>query len=100
MRDETPDLEPAGTTTWQRKMDRDLAATLDKPDFDLRFVRRLLALLDQARFHNLAHAILATTMDMARGKEDREELDALVDLAIQLMAREDRVFATALSDDD
>jgi hypothetical protein len=78
---------------WQRRMDAELAKALNSADFDLRFVRHLLTILDQAGFSNIAHAILSSVLDLARGKDDREEFDALVDLGIQLMSRDDRLFS-------
>jgi hypothetical protein len=85
---------------WQRRMDAELAKAVNNVDFDLRFVRHLLTILDQGGFSNVAHAILGSVLDLARGHEDREEFDALVDLGIQLMSRDDRPFAGVVPLDD
>lgn len=65
-----------------------------EPDFERRFLRSLLRRLDDAGFEIIAHAVLAAALEVDQGRNDREELDALVDLGIEVLAR--RHFPIAL----
>jgi hypothetical protein len=85
-------MHGAGRERWMRHLNEHLGPQFDSADFDVRFVRHLIGLLDEAGFSNIAFALLRSAAGAATGQSGREELDGLVDLGIQLMSREDRPF--------
>jgi hypothetical protein len=76
--------------TWTQRTDPAPGPCPADPDFDARCIRHLVAVLDAARFGNLAFAIMRASVQVANGEAGREEFDALVDLGIDLLARDGR----------
>jgi hypothetical protein len=84
---ETEEGECAG---WADAMSATLGDYLETAEFDMRFIRYLVALLDKTGFPNLSFAILRSAQDVKQRSVDREEFDGLVDLGIQVMSRDGR----------
>lgn len=95
MRDDTG-KNGNGPANWRRKLDSGLSEAVGDFDFDGRFVRHLVAILDTAQFYHLSFAILRAAIDVTNGRADREEFDALIDLGIEVMSREERPYSRVI----
>ena len=89
MRDNGPTVLHPAHDTWTRAAGRPPDPACDA-GFDDRYIRHLVAMLDAASFGNLAFAIMRASVDVASPDGGREEFDALVDLGIELLARDGR----------
>ena len=77
-----------GRDNWIRQFNEALGTSCNAPDFDIRFIRHLISLLDRRGYGHVAFATLRAAADLADGRADRSEFDALVDLGIDLLAGE------------
>lgn len=71
---------------WIDVLDNVLGVSDAEADFDLQFLRQLVKLLDDRGYPHIAFALLRSAVDLASGKHDRREFDALIGLAGSLVA--------------
>jgi hypothetical protein len=90
MRDNGQTILHPANGTWSRAPGRSPATEIEAADFDSRFIRHMVSMLDAAGFGNLAFAIMRASVQVANGEAGREEFDALVDLGVDLLARNGR----------
>ena len=86
MRDDGPTILRPAQGTWARGP----GPAANDAGADLGATRHLVAMLDAASFGNLAFAIMRASVQVAASQAAREEFDALVDLGIDLLARDGR----------
>ncbi|MCR8723750.1 hypothetical protein [Frigidibacter sp. ROC022] len=72
---------------WLEQVEKSVQRCPGEDEFDARFIRYLLSQLDERGYTHLSHAVLRSGLDVAANRCGRLEFDALVDLAIQLVAQ-------------